>query len=248
MDTAALKKLLADKPIPELLPALASDVASHSLLPVIDAELARRAQQLQDLQTFRNGIASPVMRLPLEVISEILLYLALQSEDTAYSLWWRKHTLVCRRWREAALKTPRLWSFADFTVGFRSHSVLELNRGRAQDYPLSVKFAVRPGNKRYWAAGKPLFWDSRRLRTLDLDILPKQAQTFLDRILPDPHPSLEALKVTSRFLDMTGKDRAPVPDDLAIARLSDEFLLDMTPELRRLFLVDISYSGLLSAT
>lgn len=129
----------------------------------------------------------------------------------------------------------------DLVAVFHRASVIKMNRDRARGYPLSVKFEVRPGTKWCWADGQPLFWDPRRLRALRVQVIPKEAQTFLDRITSDDHPCLEDLDVVSVFRDMSfASNRDPLPEDAALVRLPGTFLRTKAPKLKRLYLVDIS--------
>ncbi|VDB90120.1 unnamed protein product [Peniophora sp. CBMAI 1063] len=240
MDLSALTRILADKPIPTLFSALASSApgaSDESLQSILDAELSRRTQQLRDLQVFRNRIASPATRLPPEILSEIFLNLAGESD---YGLSWRRYAFVSRTWLDAALNTPALWSFVDLTR-IRTLSVLRRFLDRAKDSPLSVDITVRSQTRCYWADGEPLFWHDRQLRALKIDIQPNLVVSFLDRIVFENHPRLESMRIIAIPREVYGGDRPPVPEDYIVVRLPFEFFLERTPLLRRLFLVNISF-------
>jgi hypothetical protein len=98
----------------------------------------------------QEAILSPVRRVPIEIISEIIQgvvaggnSIELSSEPNSgftSSLWCC--IKVCHLWREAALSTPSLWSF----INIRTHidirervlQVLEVLLERSHSYPLNL--------------------------------------------------------------------------------------------------------------
>ncbi|KIK36804.1 hypothetical protein CY34DRAFT_810962 [Suillus luteus UH-Slu-Lm8-n1] len=114
----------------------------------LQQQLVRQKNKINESVNLPKGLASPVSRLPSEVLSEIFYHclglsrflscLQLPSKLTAPLLLTR----ICRRWREVAVDMPNLWCMLSVAVTDRNwqqvafcyESWLKRTRGR----PLSL--------------------------------------------------------------------------------------------------------------
>ncbi|KZV73745.1 hypothetical protein PENSPDRAFT_540255, partial [Peniophora sp. CONT] len=72
--------------------------------------LQRSSSRLQRLKEYRNTLTSPFYNLLPEILSYIFFIYA-QDNNELFNLRWARLLLVCRRWHEVGLTTPKLWSF-----------------------------------------------------------------------------------------------------------------------------------------
>lgn len=128
-------------------------------LSQLDREVDRVQALLNNLQRKRDAfdasyrryshqhmsLLSPIQRLPFEMLSEIfVLYLP---EDRLLSTLGLKRTVmrpgsICKRWREIALSTPRLWSSIGLNLSRTAEGHVELARKwllRSGNVPLSIR-------------------------------------------------------------------------------------------------------------
>ncbi|TRM66826.1 hypothetical protein BD626DRAFT_165026 [Schizophyllum amplum] len=90
-----------------------------------------------------DALLSPYRRLPTEILSEIFL-LALPNRWEVSYTGQRKLNFVgvCRRWRDVALKTPRLWSTLRFncveTPFYKHTSAVKYEREKTGQVPLEL--------------------------------------------------------------------------------------------------------------
>jgi hypothetical protein len=92
----------------------------------IDNEILELENRILELKWKRNSVV-PITQLPNEILAQILLYVQLDwgyndnyetllyHEDTGMDHDWTRSMLVCRRFRDAALACPLLWSYIDLT-------------------------------------------------------------------------------------------------------------------------------------
>ena len=119
----------------------------------LDSNISNITTKILALQTSRaqlsrqrrsySKLLSPLRSLPFEIFGEIFIY---ATHDCA------KHVLnlsaVCQLWRDAALRTPKLWTTLDL-VHFRSKSNMNNHIDswieRAHSYPLSLIIRLHYG-------------------------------------------------------------------------------------------------------
>ncbi|KAH6917640.1 hypothetical protein BKA70DRAFT_1487733 [Coprinopsis sp. MPI-PUGE-AT-0042] len=107
----------------------------------VDKRIKSLQKKIRQLNNDRNTIV-PISRLPVEVLSEIFLFLAAlipYEEDAKKRPGWIAITYVCQRWRSVALGCPHLWSSISFTHLCDSWVLASFERAR--DVPLD--FSLR---------------------------------------------------------------------------------------------------------
>jgi hypothetical protein len=146
--------------------ALASSIAddlhkSRIELSEIDLEIYEGERRLKWLREWRKrcrdairrheAVLSPIRRLPVEVISQIMLFALAISRPSFREDGWpiNRHdcaknewgvpslALVCTDWREAAITCPRIWSHIMFCPKYSTSEMLQIYISRAGSVPLT---------------------------------------------------------------------------------------------------------------
>lgn len=142
------------------------------------SELTRqRDTKLVELASFRN-ILSPVRRIPVEILPEILELACLPEDGIFHSkhaiaLYAHNLSSVCAAWRKVALATPRLWSKLCFdydnhnkTIGTTEVEWVEEWIDRSRGLPLEVYFSLYRGVPAKFL--ERILEFRHRIRTLDV--------------------------------------------------------------------------------
>lgn len=97
---------------------LSTQADADAALGFLNEDMERLRLSVLAIKAHRNTLA-PIARLPPELLSEIFVWLVSKFEirDFGDKGWarpsyhrWLIVTFVCRRWREIALRTPRMWN------------------------------------------------------------------------------------------------------------------------------------------
>jgi hypothetical protein len=88
-------------------------------IQALHTKIAALAQDIADTKTRRNALTSRIAQLPSETIARIFHFLqsAQGHMERVSTPWidfnweWTRCMLVCRRFRDVAIDSPRLWSF-----------------------------------------------------------------------------------------------------------------------------------------
>ena len=94
-----------------------------------------RSQLLQQ-RKFYSRLLSPLRNLPIEIFGEIFMYATHDSPRHVLNL-----SAVCQLWRDAALRTPALWStleLVNYSAQYNMDSHIDSWIKRAHSYPLSL--------------------------------------------------------------------------------------------------------------
>ena len=101
----------------------------------------KRTRLVQQRRCYSN-LLSPVRCLPIEIFGEIFFY---ATRDRPRHIL--NFSAVCRLWRDAALRTPILWSTLelchDHTTRRNMDNHIDLWTERARSYPLSLVITSR---------------------------------------------------------------------------------------------------------
>lgn len=246
MDSYTLKDLLCSGPDPMLVEALDTRRDHRDLLPLLDVELQRSASRIQRLREYRNALSSPMYCLLPELLSRIFFIYA-EDTDTLQDLRWTKLLLVCRRWHDLAMRTPKLWSFIEFS---RAHygrypgrtidtsDALDLDRietqlARAKLWPLTLNMELWSPLSDAKSLRLPRLMDAQRLSSLSL-IGDESHVNSVTRLLSlRRYTSLKSLKIGSESFMQYGNLDSSLPDNI---------LRDNTPQLQHLWLDFISFN------
>ncbi|KAH9843737.1 uncharacterized protein C8Q71DRAFT_11986 [Rhodofomes roseus] len=102
----------------------------------IDQEIAQLRQSVQVLIARRNELA-PVLRLPVELLSEVFVLNA--TTHSPDDLRWTNVAYVCQYWRSVAVQTPRLWT----CINFKAEPWVALQLERSKNMPLVAHVDLR---------------------------------------------------------------------------------------------------------
>ncbi|KZV66870.1 hypothetical protein PENSPDRAFT_562048, partial [Peniophora sp. CONT] len=72
--------------------------------------LQRCSNRMQRIQEFRNKLSSPMYSLLPELLSKIFVIYATDGHEL-FNMRWTRLLLVCRRWYDVGVSTPKLWSY-----------------------------------------------------------------------------------------------------------------------------------------
>ncbi|KIK66577.1 hypothetical protein GYMLUDRAFT_37736 [Collybiopsis luxurians FD-317 M1] len=204
----------------------------HTHIAHLNLERDRVQADIEALQV----TVSPIRRLPLEILSEIFVHCLPKKKFIRPS----PHepplllTQICRRWRDVAISTSKLWSSILITVTERCHpdiSLVQTFMDRSAMHPLSFRInesladADFTGSLHSEVFG--LLWASHvRWKDIQLDYRDwRMPESSLAKIVQTP-PSLETLSLHREYWDSEALD--------PLRRLSH------APHLRK-----ISWSGVL---
>jgi hypothetical protein len=185
-----------------------------------------RLSQFVLLRKLRNAHA-PLLRLPPELISAILLFCCpwfLEDWDEVYSeplSRFFRLTQVCSRVHSVALSTPHLWAF----VSTRWEAMMPVMFQRAAQLPLAVH--LEPPDNELWSADNRtqeqvallgVLYDMTRIRSLHLSgsdyegepDWQAEAKEQIRRLLRSPLPFLEKLSLHA-VLDFDETTLGPAP-------------------------------------
>ncbi|KZV62684.1 hypothetical protein PENSPDRAFT_758544 [Peniophora sp. CONT] len=245
MDNYTFKDLLCSSPDSALLEALDTRRDHRDLLPLLDVEVQRSSSRLQRLREYRNALSSPMYCLLPELLSRIFFIYA-EDTYTLHDLRWTKLLLVCRRWHDLAMRTPKLWSFIEFS---RAHygrypgrtidasDALDLDRvetqlARAKLWPLTLNMELWSPLSDAKSLRLPILLDAQRLSSLSL-IGDESHVNSITRLLSlRQYISLQSLKIGSESFMVYGNLDSSLPDNI---------LRDNTPQLQHLWLDFISF-------
>ena len=138
-------------------------------------ELLRTRKALQDYGEEHKPLLSPIRHLPSETLGEI--FLQSLPEDWKHDLNpYRRAVMlpgqVCRRWRDVANRTSKMWSFLSVWLGPSSECELELTRTwlkRSAGHNLSLRVVEwRPNIKSNLPVVNLLLGSSHRWSYADL--------------------------------------------------------------------------------
>ncbi|KAJ7639368.1 hypothetical protein FB45DRAFT_425545 [Roridomyces roridus] len=192
--------------------ALRSQVSQLTLdISVTQARLAEMQTELVRAQRQLDSVTYPVLSLPTEIVSEILIH-CLPTPTTK----WRVDGVdsrqaplllsqICSQWRQIALSTPTLWKRLDINLRRRKNRAPDITEtwlGRAHNFPLSVRLhgPTRDVDSKFSETFRRC---APRMQSLELDI-------FLDDLERMTSKSIEFLllrKLSLRLLD--GDDELP---------------------------------------
>ncbi|KAJ7216901.1 hypothetical protein C8J57DRAFT_1395958 [Mycena rebaudengoi] len=112
----------------------------------LQASLAAAHREREDLQSRLNDYTYPILTLPVEITSEIFIHTLPVYPARPPLTGTRSPTLlsqICRRWRDIAFGTPRLWRAIQLDITRETHlekqlCVLTTWLSRSKDFPLSI--------------------------------------------------------------------------------------------------------------
>ncbi|KAI0819155.1 hypothetical protein BC628DRAFT_1090948 [Trametes gibbosa] len=128
-----------------------------------------------------HNAKTPIGRLPPEVLSEILIYVALgyyYSGSDSCRLWWIKATHVCRMFRTTALGTSRFWSYLRLTDGRVFAELVALSRNAPLHVTAEINAHKLVGR---FEALQNLVEQSRRLRELRVEGTAQDVRAFFSK-------------------------------------------------------------------
>jgi len=148
-----------------------------------------------ELLRVRNWLRSPLLQLPAETITQILLYIM---EDTENPHAWRPIHSSCYRMNTTMNTTTDLWRKADFTLDRTSHLAFVRSMGKLQE--IRVDFCQWE-NQLEWAAKAAMDFcrdnvvlNGRALQSVDITGVPSDLPHWF-WIFERPLPRLHHLKV-----------------------------------------------------
>ncbi|KAF9500188.1 hypothetical protein BDN71DRAFT_1187242 [Pleurotus eryngii] len=149
-------------------------------------QLSQIHDQIRQLEEYKNTRLLIVSKLPPEVLSIILEFLALGSATLSYPRRYYNNILpatqVCRLWRQVALDSPRIWSYINSSAPQR---LVELFLERARSAPLYLRTTEWAKNENVLALLDRL----HQVKEMNL----KCSSGWLKRITSEPTPLLETL-------------------------------------------------------
>ncbi|VDC04438.1 unnamed protein product [Peniophora sp. CBMAI 1063] len=249
MNTSALKDLLCDEPDSTLLEAVNGNRDHRALLPLLDAEIQRSSSRLQRLREYRNSLASPIHNLLPEILSHIFFIYA-QDNDELFNMRWARLLLVCRRWRDIGMLTPKLWSFMDLFAAYYDEwdeasarkEARDAQRVRAQMArvglaPTTVKLTLHLNLSEPKRACLPMFWIPSALQSFHLNGINAPFHEVIDVFVKHQHSSLAHFAayqlVPAGPFDDAARAVTPLPDDILKVNL---------PRLRELSLAGFRFN------
>ena len=163
----------------------------------VDATLRRVAEIGRALHWKRNSFI-PINALPLELLSDIFLYLQASSLavfNPIYFREWCSVLHVCQHWRSVAHSCPLLWKKVD--VSAHPELVEELLR-RSRNAGLELKMTLSRTSLRTLGNWNAIVLHSRRIRVLHLRLDGRACDQLLNRALLEVDmPRLESLRIHS---------------------------------------------------
>ncbi|KZV75551.1 hypothetical protein PENSPDRAFT_647090 [Peniophora sp. CONT] len=193
---------------------------------------------------YRDMLASPIQRLPPELLALVFFVYAKENRELD-DLRWTKLLLVCKRWHAVGMQTHKLWSFIDLSphpMSSRARAEvwdkrdlrrIELQRARAGNALLNVRMHLIPS----LAAAKlnciPNLWKPESLRALDVFGVPKSISKVLEIVGSREHAALVHLTVGSWTHGRFG--------DEARALSLDDILRSNAPNLQSLLVTCIQF-------
>lgn len=199
-----------------------------------------RQKMKRDLADWKV-ILHPVRRIPLEILQEIFLACMDDMPETSWqhmytSLNVREHTpwrlaQVCRQWRMAAIKYPRLWSHIQISIpeAFKFDSRKSKNWAaalgaqihRSASDPLTISITSLTPIPCSDTLFRVLIPTAPRWKSLAMNMYSKSFYAFLD--IRGFLESLTHISIT--LLDVDGVSTSSLPALLALARIQSIFRL-----------------------
>ncbi|VDC01328.1 unnamed protein product [Peniophora sp. CBMAI 1063] len=252
MEKQALLSMLQDLAPSELFEGVESAQSAKELLPLLDAELQRCTNRMQRIQQYRNKLSSPMYTLLPELLSKIFVIYA-QDQLELFNLRWTKLLLVCRRWYDVGVSTPKLWSYISLVdpsataFHFSGNAQLpdarlakriEAQLARAGTAPLTIKTGALGRRSDASESMKPyrsVFWNAGSLASLSLSGDKTNVTATLNEMARHRHPVLKEISIVYegiRFHIGTGPlpTTPHLPSNTPIP-LPDNLLGDNSPKL-----------------
>ncbi|KAJ7641166.1 hypothetical protein FB45DRAFT_999956 [Roridomyces roridus] len=179
-------------------PAKATRAADRARIAALDAEIHELQQRIHALQTEQESCQQrldtykyPVLTLPNEITTEIFMHFLppyptcppLRGLDSPTTL-----THICRKWREIALTSPRLWrAFRTVYTANRAEQTRTVQTWleRSGSCPLSIQMGVSDAN-----CFLALLLHRERWQHVDLELASEDVALF-----EGPMPLLETLSL-----------------------------------------------------
>ena len=207
-----------------------------------------RSQLLQQRKCY-SRLLSPLRSLPIEIFGEIFKYATHDCPRHVLNL-----SAVCQLWRDAALRTPALWStleLVDYTAQYNMDSHIDSWIKRAHSYPLSLVIRHHNGflnpvntalillNNHKWRSitlegDKSILSILKELRFANLDMLESFSLQFRNSNLSIPDSLRSAPKLKTLCLDTNyslAYDMLPFPwrqlTSLTIQSMPDIIVVDI---------------------
>ena len=207
-----------------------------------------RSQLLQQ-RKYYSRLLSPLRNLPIEIFGEIFMYATHDSPRHVLNL-----SAVCQLWRDAALRTPALWStleLVNYSAQYNMDSHIDSWIKRAHSYPLSLVIRHHNGflnpvntalillNNHKWRSitlegDKSILSILKELRFANLDMLESFSLQFRNSNLSIPDSLRSAPKLKTLCLDTNyslAYDMLPFPwrqlTSLTIQSMPDIIVVDI---------------------
>ncbi|KAG2013000.1 hypothetical protein CC2G_009943 [Coprinopsis cinerea AmutBmut pab1-1] len=160
-------------------------------IAALDHHIGEWQVQLSGLQSTRNNLVR-IARLPDEILAVIFLFVA---AGTHCVTKWARVTWVCRRWRNAALRCPELWSQLNDST---PHPWIDVMVSRSQKALLSVRIDHyhRERSRIPRSKLRKVLKQTDRLQRVFLSCHPDDLPVLF-KSLGSPAPRLESVTVKS---------------------------------------------------
>ena len=169
----------------------------------IEGDIEAYTQNIINLKRRLNTLTH-IGRLPAEIIAEIFVVIARDAYECAHrdigpssrriSLPWIRVTHVCHSWREAALSTPRMWSFICVTRKRTVNVLLE----RSKQAPLSISAAPASLNdESHKILADVCASQARRIQVLNISGPASIIRQLYDKAM-GPSPLLQSLSFSDK--------------------------------------------------
>ena len=168
-----------------------------------------RSQLLQQRKCY-SRLLSPLRSLPIEIFGEIFMYATRDCPMHVLNL-----SAVCQLWRDAALRTPALWStleLVDYKSKYNMDSHIDSWIKRARSYPLSLVVRHRDGFLNSLNSARTLL-TNHKCRSIALD----GDKSILSILKELQFANLEMLESFSLTSPCTNSSELSLPDSLRYA-------------------------------
>ncbi|KZV78803.1 hypothetical protein EXIGLDRAFT_736507 [Exidia glandulosa HHB12029] len=162
-----------------------------------------------------NSLVAPILRLPPELLGEIVVHRVLDDPEVNVQLL-RTMSSICRVWRDVTLRTPKAWSRIVYYVGKPSttretlHTVRDVKewfrRSGSCKKDVAILFTLfKPdrsmSGKDQDELAQLIYTHAAQLRSLSLRFtgLPEEVSRRLEISFAQPMPSLQVLDTVSLY-------------------------------------------------